>query len=726
MSSFFTNSKNLITSASIYVFLLYATMFNLSYAGNLISKSNDPVIYTFMDIVSTYKENGRHFLISGFEANETKYIVFGSKHNYYVCPVESIIEYAPLGEVAYSTPLLKERLDTFKNIFLGLSEIQKKMVVEFLNPGKSLIGEYSDGMHIISPREKERPTIKFSGITSSTSNYNKEDCEFDNSNSILEKINELDLPVVSSEKFPYSELDNKNKAVSTMTDFKDYIDHFFTGEQWIGSSKHKMYWYVLLRELREEIVKGVNRKAILDEDEIKKLVEKKGKFLHMSDDIKTDLTNKLIDFSNELKKKIFKPECFNYSEIDFQEGIDNMYKKTIIHPKKHDEKGTVIFFNGLSGMGKDTVGEAMETLDGRFIRLSQDQFLDLENNDEKSRLWNAKQLCLSYAIEEIKKGFIPVICRNNQTKEEFWNFKCQFRGLADCLLVTASELWSDKSDEFSNICRKSIADRNNHILSRLSKDKINAIHACQIINLGQNPPDHAFASILYVDFLNENMERKAPQVIASQILAYALDKTQWKKPEYKKDIAYMHLPTNQEFISAVDSEIATQNDKSGPKLAEYKDHVTLMYMADLWLPNSRNKWFSIKKHINQGELTVRSDRYLINEQGETVLLCNIIDKDENDVSDQYVYSGEPHITWSLDHVRQPVSSLKIIKDFKEGIGNFKEVYFKDAIEFSADIATKEKRGPTKVRIREDKDVYNHNKDKKKNKGKRKNRGKKGH
>ena len=691
MSCFFTNSKNLITSASIYVFLLYATMFNLSYAGNLISKSDGSVIYTFMDIVSTYKENGKHFLISGFEANKKKYIVFGPKYNYYICPVESITEYAPLGGVAYSTPLLKAMLDTFKKIFLGLSEIDKKRVVEFLKPGKNLVGEYSDGMHIISLKEKELPTIKFSEITSNTSNYNKEACEFDNSNSILEKTNELDLPVVSSEKFPYSELDNKNKATSASTDFEDYVDHVFTGEQWVDSSKHKMHWYVLLRELREEIVTGVNRKAIIDEYEIKKLVEKKDKFLHMSDDVKIDLTNKLIDFSNELKKRNFNPECFNYPEKgDFQEGIDNMYNKTIIHPEKYDEKGTVIFFNGLSGMGKDTVAEAMETLDERFIRLSQDQFLDLENNDEKNRLRNAKELCLSYALKEVEKGFIPVICRNNQTKAEFWNFKRKFEGLADCLLITASELWSDKSEAFSNICRQSIADRPHHILSLLEEEKINAIHASQIRKLGQNPPDYAFDSVLYVDFLNENMERKAPQAIASQILTYALDKAQWKKPENKKDIVYMYLPTNQEFISAVDSEIATQNDKSGSKLVGYKHHVTLMHMSDLDRSNSRNKWFSIKNHINQGELTVRSDRYLTNKQGETVLLCNVIDKDENDVSDQYVYSGEPHITWSLKQWRKPVESLKIIKDFKEGKGDFKEVQFKDSIEFSADIATEAK------------------------------------
>ena len=317
--------------------------------------------------------------------------------------------------------------DAFKKIFFGLKEKEKKRLIKFLNSGKSLVGEYVDGMHIIPLKDKERPTIKFFGVTSNTSNYDEESDEIKNLYTMIGQINSLGLPAVSSENFSYSELEQKNNAVLASTELEGYVDHFFQGGQWIGSSKHKMPWYVLLRALREKMANSGN---IPDKIQIKALVDKKDKFLHMSSDIKDDLTNKLIFFSDALREKKFDTENLAYSETDFQMGIGNLYKKTVINPEKYDEKGIVIFFNGVSGMGKDTIGGAMETLDRQFIRLNQDQFLDHENTNDKARIHNAKKLCMSCAIKEAEKGFIPVICRNNQTPQEFKDFISKFRGRA--------------------------------------------------------------------------------------------------------------------------------------------------------------------------------------------------------------------------------------------------------------------------------------------------------
>jgi hypothetical protein len=184
----------------------------------------------------------------------------------------------------------------------------------------------------------------------------------------------------------------------------------------------------------------------------------------------------------------------------------------------------------------------------------------------------------------------------------------------------------------------------------------------------------------------------------------------------------MYLPTNMGFISAVDQEMTAQEDKIDSlepiALTEFKHHVTLMQMASL--PDARSQWFSIKDRIGQDELTIRSDSYLMNNQGEKVLLCNIFDRDGKDVSDQYVFSGLPHITWSLKDGRKPIESLDIIKAFKEGKGNFKEVQFKEPMEFSAVIATEEKGESAIAGARE---VNEFKREKKGNKGNKGNKGK---
>ena len=645
-------------------------------------------------VLMTTKDNGKFCLISAFVCLGKTYIVIGSKNVH--TPI-------PLNDLA--TAELNGLADQIRKAFLEQYDpVKHGEVIQRLTEGYSLIGEFNNGKHMI-PLDGGKPYIRFFGISDSNA-----DLTGNLAGNITTSLDYL-------QRHGFSVVENTNISMEEYVQQQDgrvghgegRVDYFLTKEgRVVGIAKHKKIWYILIRMLRQIIMKG---EPHMYEQRIKTTLIARNSFLHLPEGYLQIWYDLLCHFARWFHKKGYEPKTVGIQDTskgmgniwkeflienpdvtdDFAPPLEEMKKRGIPHGttfKIQHKNCLAVILQGIPGIGKNTVADwVAQNLTGlRVIVLDQDTFTSKVGRKK------AGKACLNEWKMLINTGDydVVILARNNAAP-------CQYNTYADVAnealwktIVVRPEELDTRFNEQVAVCIESVMTRSEHptmgnctpekkmeILAMFANwvtqqprvtDKINFVGALRYLapntefNQGLDsqigaalssgsPLPHDVTGMLSHRRTIEQIGCDLRDIITKFITAPVSNESE---PQEEPEPLYVGLFLQKQQKENLIKLIPEMKDVPKKKTRKHFGHTTLGHR----LANP-DEWEKAKTAIGLMVNLVITG-YVVKGDDTIVVRTQVQDRDGNDRND-LVLSGVPHITGVLPRAMKAAQSKEILQ-----------------------------------------------------------------
>ena len=664
---------------------------------------DDEVNCDFMDkteikncdqVLITEKANGKLFLLSSFKINDKYYFVGGSKNNHVIVPVNEL-GYEQL-DTYYS--LVRDMFSVWLKEFYGLSLQSRNEILAKLETN-TFSGEFEDGKHLV-PVEKKQ--IRWFGMMPNITT------EFVNTD-ILKCLNwfsskgllTIQYSMKTNEEFWQNYSDGRTQRNS-----EGSVRHFLKNGNSIGIEKFKTYWYIVIRMLRQIMMRC--KTVTQSKEQVHLTLIKRNQLLQFNR-IQFNFAKKLC----ELFIDWFESKGLDRKEVGIDEtcmGMGNAWKQFILETGTNDDFGNMsleeaseqyisknkllVIVQGIPGLGKNSIGEAVASLNPKWVSIDQDSFKGKKAGELCFKRF--KSLITSDAYD------VVLLLRNNSNmshygkyalfaKEQHWKTVALYpkeiisnpaKLIATCMntVVHRTSHVFDKLDNATRIklvlvfysqfempVQNDLIDfvddiqwlNNTDIDNSVNKEYLwEWFNTIKSVRDGFSSPNKDYLELqqnLLVDSLNHLQYRLDKQTIIEEFV-FKINK------HISADIDLKVFTTEPNFVSIkIDpetkqylSELIESHCNTNGK-SKYLDHLTLMHASDKHKDN--NLWDKVKNLCGESIMVTVNKLYY----GDGIVLgADLLYK--GNAFNHMVYSQVPHITSFLPKTMKPYQSINFIKD----------------------------------------------------------------
>lgn len=665
-----------------------------------------------ISVIEMEKGNGKFCLISAFQNNDNHFIVVGSKGVHKLIPMRKVVNepnveyHLPETNPSFMTGLIGEIYDAFK---IQYNPSKHSGLIEHLFDGHALVGEFTDGKHMIPLKKGEKPYIEFFGIS------NNDPKPSDLTGDILQNIKILEDNGLRVLNYKEVTIDKHFKANNGRygRNIEGRVDYYLNANGLVvGMAKYKTFWYILIRMLRQIILNGEPSNY---KKRIMKTIIARNSFLHFPQGYLSIWYDLLCRFTDWFVSKGYDKNAVGIQDNSIGMGnlwaqfleenpvvsdehlppLEEMKKRGVPEDttfKITFENKLVVILQGIPGIGKNAIADYLaKILRKRVSVLDQDRYAHLGKKV-------ASQKCRDVFKELLGSGDYDVIilARNNAITFQYTTYLDMAQdALWKTVVVRPEEVDTSHRDELIAVCIQSVLERDDHPTMNGTPEK-----RLEIVSLFSNwlksEIPQVSSTIHFVDtlsYLKESTEfdpkietqisqaiekgtplpvvngtenfRRTIKDIASSLNDIIEKHISEPVPDFtpiKEDqepLYYGLFPPSEmkEWLKTVIKEM----DSFSKKTARiYIKHLTLMHKNGK--TDNPKLWDMLKKMVADDEtLKLEIYGYVVRDKDTIVILARVKDMNGEDKSSEYVFSGFPHITGVLPKQTPAYESVNILK-----------------------------------------------------------------
>ena len=668
---------------------------------------DDEVNCDFMDkteikncdqVLVTEKANGKLFLLSAFELNGENYFVGGSKNNHVVVPVDNAESYKGLNE---HFSLVRDMFSVWLNVFFSLQSEQQAGILNKLK-NNTFSGEFEDGKHMIPVDQKQ---IRWFGMMENA------ETEFVNTDIIkcLEWFTSQNLLTISYVLKPGPDFWENYNDGRLQRNSEGYVRHFLKDNNSIGIEKFKTYWYIVIRMLRQIILR--THSSIQAKEQVHLTLIKRNQLLQFNRaqfNFAKGFCGEFVDW--------FYNNGFDRKEVGHDEtcsGMGNVWKRFITETGTNDDFNNIpvsaeaecvmkdkllVIVQGVPGLGKNSIGEKVASMNPKWKSIDQDSFKGKKSGEMCFRAF--KKLLTTDGVDVI------LLLRNNSNMSQYGKYALfakenQWKTLA----LYPNEILTRQTDLIL-VCMNTVLGRVNHVFDKLERnlrvklvlafysqfekpspgDLIDFVDEILWLNSSELPP-----TINREYLWNWYKSMKATRDVFSSSdknfdeLKDQLQLDEFSHPDFRlgksvveqafteKIIHYLTAPVESKVMIPEPNFVSIKLDDNTKQIltqliidmggcdtegkTKYLDHLTLMHSLDK--RNDEKLWEKVKNLSGESIVVTVNKIYI----GEGIVLGADLMYKGNDASN-FIYSKVPHITSFLPKSMKPYQSINFIKENK--------------------------------------------------------------
>jgi hypothetical protein len=612
-------------------------------------------------VLWTDKLNGKTVVMTSFELEGKFYLLGGSKGVHRIIsldePIKSL-DKLDVNSQKFVKPIFKIFLEQLSN----LTKENRTTLLDSLQKGETLCGEYEDGKHIVWTDE---PTIKWFGIVNSSEGFEEEDTSLtgDIVTNLQYLRNIIELPTPNFELLSKEEDKERSPGLRHEKDTEGMVKHFINQNDTVFVQKIKTDWYVLIRILRQIILNGTYffagtcKNRLLDRNKFLKLENKKllfwyDRFILFGKWFKSkgyDKTVVGIDNDSRGMSVVWKEFLEDPANaiIPFTQHLYPSSYENLVDMNLHElySDRLLVVMQGIPGIGKSTLAELVTRKYGhKCVTIEQDQF------DGNTKLCQAK--LKEYLADDYE---VIILSRNNANESQVKRYiLLASEANWKVLVITPSELSTrpEMRHRLVEICEETVLERTGHpTFDKLKKeDRKKIVHSFN----NQFQPLHISQHIHLIeemDYLRLNGKRR--NLIQMRDQLYRLIR---KNLTATPEPLYIALLVNDKDLLKrkikINIKNLVENKVNEKETKEYLHHLTLMHSHGL--RNNRVLWDRLK-NLRHEPFTVHVQS-IVTQGLNIVLKCSLMDLDH------IVLSGYPHITGYITKDESPYISVSILKN----------------------------------------------------------------